>query len=147
MNHNTENTEVETNEVATEVVAKQSGAPIGTSSEDISSMLPAERVSRSKALNIVRGQDIKCSQERMTVILEAKYGPLPDKDAAKAEIAAAKEAVKAEAAAERAKLKAEKDEAKAVLKAEKDAVAAETKAARLASKATKVVPEVETEAA
>lgn len=124
--------------------AAKPGAPTQTPNEAIADMLPEERVSRSKALNIVRGQDIKCSQERMTKILEAKYGPAPTKEERDAERAKAaeikKEAadkIKAEKAEERAKAKAIKDEEKAKIKAEKEKHAAELKAKREAAKASK----------
>ncbi len=121
--------------------AKQVGAPVGTSNETIAALLPDERVSRSKALNIVRGQDLKCSQERMTVIMEAKYGAAPTKEERDAERAKAatvkKEAadkVKAEKAEERAKVKAEKAEKVKAEKDEKAKLAAETKEKREAAK-------------
>ncbi len=123
--------------------AKSVGAPTQTPNDVIAGMLPDDRISRSKALNIVRGQDLKCSQERMTKILEDKYGPAPTKeerDAVRAKAAEVKkeaaDKIKAEKAAERAKIKAEKDAEKAKLKAEKEANAAEIKAKREAAKAT-----------
>ena len=122
--------------------AKQVGAPVGTSNETIADLLPEERISRSKALNIVRGQDLKCSQERMTKIMEDKYGPAPTKDerdavnaAKKAEKKEAADKVKAEKAEVRAAAKAEKAEKVAADKAEKAKIAEETKAKREAAKA------------
>jgi len=127
---------------ATPVEDKQVGAPVGTSNDTIIAMLPDERISRSKALNIVRGQDLKCSQERMTKIMEEKYGPAPTKeerDASRAEAATIKkeaaDKVKAEKAEERAKVKAEKAETAKVEKEAKAKLAAETKAKREAAKA------------
>ena len=121
---------------------KGPGAPTGTPNDTISAMLPDERVSRSKALNIVRGQDIKCSQERMTIIMADKYGAAPTKeerDAVRAEAATKKkeaaDKVKAEKAAERAKVKAEKAEKAKAEKEEKAKIAAETKAKREEAKA------------
>ena len=125
-----DNQEVESNEevVATEAAeTKTAGAPVSTPNDTISAMLPDERISRSKALNIVRGQDIKCSQERMTKILEEKYGPAPtaeEQAEAKAKVKADKDAVKAEAKAKRD----EEREAKKTAKAEAKKVADEAKA-------------------
>ena len=128
---------------------KKAGAPVGTPNEVIAGMLPDERISRSKALNIVRGQDIKCSQERMTVIMSDKYGPAPTKeerDAERAKAAAVKkeaaDKVKAEKAEGRAKVKAEKAEKAKAEKDEKAKLAAETKAKREAAKVTPTEPAV-----
>ena len=124
-----------------ETETKKVGAPTGTPNEAIAALLPEERVSRSKALNIVRGQDIKCSQERMTIIMSEKYGPAPTKEerdaaqaAKKAEKKEAADKVKAEKAKERAKAKAEKAEKAKEEKEEKAKIAAETKAKREAAK-------------
>ncbi len=144
MSENKNTTPVAENENGEAVASEESktvGAPTQTPNDVISDLLPAERVSRSKALNIVRGQDLKCSQERMTVIMEAKYGAAPTKDERDAERAAKAEAKKTEKEAaqkvkaeERAKVKAEKAEKVAAEKAEKAKLAADVKAKREAAK-------------
>lgn len=112
---------------------KAVGAPVSTPDDVISGMLPDERISRSKALNIVRGQDIKCSQERMTKIMEVKYGAAPTKEEREAAQAEKKEA-KAKEAAEK---KAEREKARADKKAEREKLAQEARDKKAADKKAK----------
>ena len=132
----------ETTEATEATEAKIVGAPVGTPNDTILDLLPEERISRSKALNLVRGQGLKCSQERMTKIMEEKYGPAPTREelkaareAKKAEAKKAKEAKAKEAQeARKAKLLAKAEE-KATLKAIREAKALEARAAKEAKEA------------
>ena len=127
---------VETVETPVETEAKV-GAPTTTPNDTIAALLPETRIARSAALAIVRGQGIKCSQERMTVIMAGLNGEAPskeDRDAERAEAKAKKDAEKVEA---REAKKAER-EAKALEKREaKEKIAAEKLAAKEAAKAAK----------
>ncbi len=110
--------EAETAEMAKEETAKV-GAPTTTPNETIAGLLPKERLSRSAALKIIRDQGIKCSQERMTVIMEGLYGAAPTKEE--------REKVRAEAKAVK---DAEKEKAREAKKAEREAKAIEKREAK-----------------
>ena len=128
------NEKTETVEQPEVAEAGKVGAPTTTPNETIAGMIPETRVSRSAALKTVREAGVKCSQERMTKIMEEKYGAAPSKeerDADRAEVKAKKEAERAEA---REAKKAER-EAKALEKKEaKEAVAKAKAEAKEASK-------------
>ena len=119
------------------------GAPTQTPNDTISDLLPENRIARSAALKIVRDQDIKCSQERMTIIMEGKYGAAPSQEEkakeraeAKAVKEAAREKAREEKKAEREAKAKEKAEAKAKVeteKAEAKAKVEEAKAAKTAA--------------
>ncbi len=115
------------------------GAPTTTPNETIAEMLPETRIARSAALKIVRDQGIKCSQERMTVIMEGKYGAAPTAEEKAKERAEAKAIKDAEKAKAREAKKVEREAAALAKRAEKEEAAkakAESKAAESKDEAT-----------
>jgi len=66
-----------TNEAAP--VKETKGAPTKVSDIVLMELLPDERISRNKALQLVRGLGMGCSQARMGKLIEAKYGPAPER--------------------------------------------------------------------
>ena len=121
------------------------GAPTTTPNDTIAAMLPKDRIARSAALAIVRGQGIKCSQERMTVIMEGLYGAAPSKEEVAKERAEAKAIKDKEKAEAREAKKKEREEA-ALKKREEKEAAAKAKADAKASKETEVKEDTETPA-
>jgi hypothetical protein len=60
---------------AGKVTDHRKGAPLGTPNEVFLEILPDERISRHKALKLIRELGLSCSQARMAEIIELKYGP------------------------------------------------------------------------
>ena len=65
---------------STETTTKPKRDYVGTPNEVFLEILPDERISRHKALKLVRDLGLSCSQARMAEIIELKYGPEPERE-------------------------------------------------------------------